>query len=152
MMQILQQGLVHFNLWLFSLVDQGQRDLGRLVPRLSDCHDLIVQAYDLAKAAGATVCSLNTPYCAVPPTRWDMQFDAAGMELAVVNPGSPPFMLETSSIEQGIKVDVCSGCAARDACRGMRSDYLDLYGADELEAVEAETWQLHQHMGSRLDR
>ncbi|HAN32770.1 MAG TPA: hypothetical protein DCQ06_14345 [Myxococcales bacterium] len=147
----LEQGLVHFNLWLFSLVDQGQRDLRRLVPRLTDCNDLIVEAYDRAKAAGATVCSLNTPYCLVPPSRWDMQFDAGGMELAVVNPGSPPFMLETSSIEQGIYVDECEGCALRPVCRGMRSDYLDLHGVDELQAIDQQTWLDHQHFGSKLD-
>ena len=132
------RGLVHFNIWLFSLVDQGSRDLRRLVPKVSDCMAAMVEASDVARAHGATLCSLNTPHCMVPPSHWSMQFNAAGMDLAVVNPGGHVFMLEKSSIEQGVYVDGCDACAVRKWCLGMRSDYLAVHGDSELTPVSAE--------------
>ena len=144
-------GLVHFNIWLFSLVDQGSRDLRRLVPKVSDCMPAMIEAADIARAHGATLCSLNTPHCMVPPTHWSMQFDAAGMDLAVVNPGGHVFMLEKSSIEQGIYVDRCDGCAVRRWCHGMRSDYLAVHGDSELNAVSAEAAAGFDPRGSVLE-
>lgn len=127
-------GFVHFNIWLFSLVDQGKRDLQRLVPKLSKCLPYMLRAHDVARERGATLCSLNTPYCVIPPAHWDMQFDSSGMELLVVNPGNQAFMLETSSIEQGTYLPQCDDCAVRSACHGMRSDYLGVHGEDEIRA------------------
>lgn len=147
----LDRDLVHFNIWLFALVDQGDKDLRRFVPRLADAMPYVLQAADIAEAAGATLCSLNTPHCLVPPDRWDLQFDARGMELFVVNPGGNTFMLETSSIEHGEYVDRCGRCAARPHCRGMRPDYLELHGDDELRALSAEEIAGHDPRGSVLD-
>jgi len=144
-------GLVHFNFWLFSLVDQGDADLRRLVPRLADCVPAMIEAIDAAHAAGATACSLNTPHCALPPAYWGAQFDAVGMGLLVVNPGGQVFRLETSSIEQGSYVEVCQGCAARRWCHGMRADYLDVHGAGELRALAPAEIVGHDPRGSVLD-
>ena len=146
-----ERGLVHFNIWLFSLVDQGDADLRRLVPRLSDCRPAMVEALAVAKAHGATLCSLNTPHCTVPPDAWEMLFDSAGMELLVVNPGGRAFMLETSSIEQGTFVAVCNDCAVRPFCHGMRSDYLAVYGEGELRALTPDEVLGRDPRGSVLD-
>ena len=144
-------GLVHFNVWLFSLVDQGSRDLRRLVPKVSDCMPAMVEAADIAKANGATLCSLNTPHCMVPASHWSMQFDAAGMDLTVVNPGGHVFMLEKSSIEQGVYVETCEGCTVRQWCHGMRSDYLAVHGDSELHAITAAEAAGHEPRGSILE-
>lgn len=145
------RGLVHFNVWLFSLVDQGERDLHRLVPRITEAMPYIVEASDRARAAGASVVSLNTPACMVPPSHWDILFDPAGMDLLVVNPGGHAFPLEQSSIELGEFLPACSGCAVRAACHGVRADYLRVHGADEVRAVTAETAALGDPRGSTLD-
>ncbi|MSP92611.1 MAG: radical SAM protein [Myxococcales bacterium] len=144
-------GLVHFNIWLFSLVDQGDADLRRLVPRLSECRPAMLEALAVAKAHGVTLCSLNTPHCTLPPEAWEMQFDSAGMELLVVNPGGRAFMLETSSIEQGTFVAACEGCAVRTFCHGMRSDYIAVYGDGELRAVRPDELAGFEPRGSVLD-
>ena len=144
-------GLVHFNLWLFSLVDQGDADLRRLVPKLSDCVPLIEQAWLQAKQRGATMCSLNTPHCILPPHAWPLQFNAAGMGLLVVNPGDRVFRLETSSIEQGTYMPACATCAARPWCHGMRSDYLDVHGVSEFVPVAPAALAGHDPRGSVLD-
>ncbi len=145
------RGLVHFNIWLFSLVDQGERDLRRLVPRLSTVRPYLIEAYDRAVAHGCTLTSLNTPQCIVPPDRWGMQFDACGMDLLVVNPGGQAFMLQDSSIEQGVFVAACDGCAVRSHCHGMRQDYLDVHGLDEIVPVSAEAAARHSPVGSILE-
>lgn len=144
-------GFAHFNVWLFSLVDQGDADLGRLVPRLEACMPRMVEARERALAFGATLCSLNTPHCTVPGHAWDMLFDAKGMELLVVNPGGHAFQLETSSIEQGVHVAACEGCAARPWCHGMRSDYLKVHGDAELQPLRAEQLTGLDPRGSVLD-
>lgn len=145
------RGLQHFNIWLFSLVDQGDADLRRLVPRLTECMPLMVEALAIAKRHGATVCSLNTPHCLVPVDAWEMLFDAAGMELTVVNPGGHAFALESSSIEQGVHVAACEGCAARPWCHGMRSDYLHVHGEGELRGLSPEEVARGNPQGSILD-
>lgn len=145
-------GFVHFNIWLFSLVDQGARDLRRLVPKLTKCVPYMTAAHDTATRLGATICSLNTPPCIVAPEHWGMQFNAAGMELMVVNPGGRAFMLETSSIEQGSFLPRCADCAVRSRCHGMRADYLDIHGDSEIQPLTAERAAGFDPTGQVLDR
>ncbi len=144
-------GLCHFNIWLFSLVDQGDADLRRLVPRLDALVPPMLEAWRQAQARGATLCSLNTPHCVLPPAAWPLQFDAAGMGLLVVNPGGRAFRLETSSIEQGEYVAACGSCAARPWCHGMRGDYIAVHGEAELQPVAQAALQGHDPRGSVLD-
>jgi cyclic pyranopterin phosphate synthase len=144
-------GLKHFNLWLFSLVDQGDADLARLVPRVSDFVPALLEAREAAHAAGATLASLNTPACLLPPEAWDTVFDAVGMGLVVVNPGGKAFPLETSTIEQGVHMAVCADCALRPRCAGIRSDYLAVHGDAEFHAVPAELADRLQGRGTNLD-
>lgn len=145
------KGLVHFNFWLFSLVDQGDADLRRLVPKLSDAVPAMVEARRRVQGRGVTVCSLNTPHCVIPAEHWPMQFDAAGMGLLVVNPGRNVFRLENSSIELGRYVAACQYCAARPWCHGMRGDYIDVHGESELRAVTADQLAGRDPRGSVLD-
>lgn len=145
------QGFKHFNLWLFSLVDQGDADLARLVPRVSEFLPALLEARTIAQAAGATLASLNTPACLLPVEAWDTVFDAVGMGLVVVNPGGKAFALETSSIEQGVHLPVCAGCALRPRCGGMRSDYVAVHGEAEFRAVPVEMADRLEGRGNKLD-
>lgn len=145
-------GFSHFNVWLFSLVDQGDRDLRRLVPRLSAARPFLAEAFDHAVARGVTFASLNTPHCIVAPQRWAMQFDPAGMELYVVNPGGRAFMLEHSSIELGVYLPACEGCAVRKHCHGIRQDYVDVHGSEEFRAVTVGAANGYDPRGTVLDR
>ncbi|MEY3015478.1 MAG: hypothetical protein RIT45_4213 [Pseudomonadota bacterium] len=144
-------GFRHFNVWLFSLVDQGDRDLRRLVPSLSAARPYLVEAFDRARERGITFASLNTPHCSVPADRWAMQFDPAGMQLYVVNPGGHAFMLEHSSIELGVYLPPCEQCAVRSHCHGIRQDYLDVHGAAEIRAVSAAEAEGRDPVGTVLD-
>lgn len=145
------RGVKHFNFWLFSLVDQGDGDLRRLVPPLAEAVPRMVEALAIARSFGATACSLNTPHCVLPPSAWELLFDAAGMELLVVNPGGHAFALETSSIEQGVFVDGCDTCTVRPHCQGMRADYLDVHGSGDLRPLTAAEVAGYDPRGSILD-
>lgn len=145
------RGVKHFNFWLFSLVDQGAEDLRALVPTLADCVPQMLQAKRRAAALGATVCSLNTPHCVIPPEDWDMQFDAAGMQLVVVNPDGRSFPLEASAMEMGEYRADCAGCAARPWCHGMRADYLQVHGWAEFVPLERSLLTGQETRGSTLE-
>jgi MoaA/NifB/PqqE/SkfB family radical SAM enzyme len=145
------RGFRHFNIWLFSLADQGDADLRDDVPRLADTVPYLLRALQNAEAAGATLVSLNTPHCLLPPAAWRMQFDAAGMELLVVNPGGHTFMLEQSTFELGTYTDACTTCAVRTSCHGLRKDYIAVHGDGELAAVTSDAAAGHDPRGSTLD-
>jgi MoaA/NifB/PqqE/SkfB family radical SAM enzyme len=144
-------GLKHFNLWLFSLVDQGDADLRRLVPSMHELVPAMLAARTAAHRHGATVVSLNTPHCVVPPDTWDLQFDAARMRLLVVNPDGNAFALESSSIERGAYVAACSSCAARPWCHGIRPDFLEVHGEAWVTPVTEAVLSLGNPVGSVLD-
>lgn len=144
-------GFRHFNIWLFSLADQGDQDLRAEVPRLTDAQPYLLRALAAAEAHGATLVSLHTPHCLVPPDAWRMQFDAAGMGLLIVNPGGHAFMLERSEIELGSYPPACDACAVRQSCHGMRKDYIAVHGDGELRAVTAEAAAGHDARGQTLD-
>lgn len=146
-----RRGLKHFNVWLFSLVDQGDGDLARQVPKWTATIPFMLEALERAESMGATLTSLNTPHCVVPPQFWRMQFNAAGMGLTVVNPGGHVFPLETSSIEQGVFVEGCKSCAVRSNCHGMRSDYIGVHGTDELRPLTVAEVTGYDPRGSVLE-
>ncbi len=146
-----QQGFKHFNVWLFSLVDQGAADLRALVPPMAPHIPALLRARELAKRHGATLVSLNTPHCLVPPSAWDLQFDAAAMAMLVVNPGGMAFRMDQSTIETGVYAPVCMECPAKPWCHGVRQDYLDLHGSGELKPVAATTVREFDPRGSALD-
>ena len=146
-----ERGLRHFNVWLFSTADQGDADLRADVPRLPDAVPYLLAGLENAEALGATLTSLNTPHCLLPPNAWRMQFDAAGMQLLVVNPGGHTFMLEQSTFELGTYTAACATCAVRQHCHGLRKDYIAVHGDAELRAVSVDAAEGHDPRGSTLD-
>lgn len=144
-------GLRHFNLWLFSLADQGAADLRALVPRLDDALPFILEARAIAQAHGATMTSLASPHCTLPTAAWDLLFDAAGMDMLVVNPGGHAFRMEDSRLEAGVFHAPCATCAVRSVCHGLRPDYVSVHGAGALRSLtQAEVAGLDAR-GSVLD-
>lgn len=144
-------GLRHFNLWLFSLADQGAEDLRALVPRLADAQAYILQARQSARQHGASLCSLASPHCTLPTAAWDLLFDAAGMDMLVVNPGGHAFKMEQSRLEAGAFHAVCQQCAVRAFCHGLRPDYVSVHGHGELRTLSAAEVSGVDPRGSVLD-
>ncbi len=132
------RGLVHFNIWLFSLADAQERGLRELVPELVEAMPYVARARDVALSRGATLCSLHTPHCLVPAEHWPMHFDVVGTAMFVANPGDRGFMLQDSPMEEAAWVEACEGCALRGPCRGVRSEIARLHGTQGIRAVTAE--------------
>ncbi len=127
-----EQGLTHFNVWLFSATDQGDRDLSQQVPRIADVMPFITRAMDLGpREAPDFISSLHTPPCTIPESHRRAAFHAADLELWVQNPGGYGFFLEESPIEGGHYLERCGGCSLRPGCGGMRQDYLAILGDAE---------------------
>jgi len=145
------KGLRHFNIWLFSLSDQGQEDLSDLVPRMADAMPFLADGLAVARAHGATFCSLHTPPCTVPAHAREMLFDVKGMQLVVVNPDGRAFALEQSVMELGVFAAACTTCAARPLCSGLRQDYLDVHGSAELAPLHAGDFTEQELRGSALE-
>lgn len=124
-------GLRHFNVWAFSAVDQGDRDLSAQVPRLSEVARATAEAADACPEVSVT--SLHTPPCVMPPSHERCLFHAADLDLLVANPGGYSFRLEESAIEGGAYLPRCEGCAARPRCGGLRRDYLAIHGDEEFQ-------------------
>ena len=129
-------GLAHFNIWLFSATDQGDRDLGAQVPRISEVMPHLVRARGQFPDAPADfVTSLHTPPCTVPLAHHACLFHAAELGLLVANPGGYRFMLEESAIEGGRYLERCQSCAMRGQCGGLREDYLAIHGDGEFQPI-----------------
>lgn len=128
-------GLGHFNVWLFSAADQGDRDLASQVPRMREVMARITETLDEHPSVSLT--SLHTPLCVIPAGYERARFHAHDLDLVVANPGGIRFWLEESSIEGGRYLASCEACTARPRCGGLRQDYLDVHGADEFRPLRA---------------
>ena len=125
-------GIRRFRLWLVSLTDQNAGNVEQL-PRISDVVPTFRRVFDDARAGGYEVHSLHVPRCFLP-----------GYEDHVVHPGADgvrvvtpdeQFDLTDSRLTGGVKPDLCGSCRYDDACPGLRSDYVERYGTDELHPV-----------------
>ncbi len=125
-------GVEHFVLWLVSLTDRNADHPESLVP-VSTMRPGIHQAFEVARRRGIEVTSRHIPQCMLPdyPDHiWDVRQD----NVLVVTPGST-FWLRDSRITANTFVEKCDGCAMRETCLGVRRDYLEKYGDDEVEPV-----------------
>ncbi len=144
------RGLVHFNIWLFSLADSDAAELAELVPPLVDAMPYVARARDEALARNATLCSLHTPHCLVPAEHWPMHFDVIGTAMFVANPGDRGFMLQDSPMEEAAWIAACQECALKGPCRGVRSEIARLHGTEGIAAITAEEAAGYDHKGMIL--
>lgn len=125
-------GIEHFVLWLVSLTDRNKDNIDSLVP-VSTMRPGIYEAFELGRRRGIEVYSRHIPVCMLPdyPDHiWNVRQD----NVLIVTPGST-FWLRDSRITANTFVEKCAGCAARETCLGVRRDYLDRYGDDEVEPL-----------------
>jgi hypothetical protein len=135
-------GVERYNLWLFSVTDQGDKDLTTMVPRIRDVIPAIRTAVELGLGTREDfITSLHTPPCTVPPDLSSILFHASDLDLVVANPGGYSFRLEVSPIEGGFYLERCGRCALRPRCGGAREDYVKIFGDEELQPVGSDAPQ-----------
>jgi MoaA/NifB/PqqE/SkfB family radical SAM enzyme len=129
-------GVERYNLWLFSVTDQGGEDLAELVPRIRDVIPAVRRAVELGLGAREDfITSLHTPPCTVPTDLSSVLFHASDLDLLVADAGGHSFRLETSPIEGGRFFPRCERCAMRPRCGGAREDYVKIFGDEEFQPV-----------------
>jgi MoaA/NifB/PqqE/SkfB family radical SAM enzyme len=128
-------GVVRVRLWVLSAAESSDERVRRDVPRLMDVARAAMAARAGVAREKVVIESLHTPPCVFPEGERDLAYDVADLGLTVVNPGGHSFALEDSPIEGGVYVAVCEGCSARGRCRGLRADYVALFGDGEVGRV-----------------
>lgn len=129
------RGVRSFVLWLLSAADPVASADARVaaeVPRIRDLWPALAGARDQAEKLGATLESLHTPPCTLPPDLRGIFAPASALGLLVVGPDAMPFPLEASPFEGGAYTDGCARCSRRASCGGPRADYRELHGDDEI--------------------
>ncbi|MFT3769695.1 MAG: radical SAM protein [Minicystis sp.] len=125
-------GIRRFALWLVSLTDQNAGKVEQL-PRISDVVSYLLPAFDDARQGGYEVVSLHIPRCFLPG--YEDHVRHPGADLVTVVTPDEVFELRDSRLSGGVKPDGCKGCRWASACPGLRRDYVDVYGGDEVRAV-----------------
>jgi len=125
-------GVEHFVFWLVSLTDRNKDNLESLVP-VSTMRPAIYEAFELGRRRGIEVFSRHIPVCMLreyPDHIWNVRQD----HVLIVTPGST-FWLKDSRITANTQIEKCAGCTAREVCLGVRKDYLERYGDDEVDPI-----------------
>jgi cyclic pyranopterin phosphate synthase len=123
-------GVDTFNLWLVSLSDRNKENLASLLP-VSVMRDGICAAFERGKQLGVTVRSRHIPRCMLPGYEAHVA-DLREDKVLVVTPRTS-FALWESKISPNSYGDRCAGCRHQHGvCLGLRRDYLERYGDDEV--------------------
>ena len=129
---LLHAGLRRFALWLVSLTDHNAPHTHQL-PRLTEITPFVVRAFDAARRGGHEVVALHVPRCFVPGHEDHVRHPGADL-VTVVTPDEV-FDLRDSRLGGGVKPAGCTGCTFADRCPGLRRDYVDRFGGEEVHAV-----------------
>jgi cyclic pyranopterin phosphate synthase len=125
-----RKGVEKFNLWLVSLSDRNKDNLESL-QRVSEMRDGIFAAFERGRALGVEVLSRHIPRCMLPGYE-DHVADLRQDRVLVITPRST-FTLWESRISPNAYGERCERCVHKDDdCLGLRLDYLERYGDDEV--------------------
>jgi len=122
-------GVRRADLWFVSLTD-GNRDNVASMPPMTDVVPFMARAFELADERSLELRSLHVPRCLLG-AHADRAFDPAAERVMVVTPDDA-FELSDSKLTPQVHVPACEGCADRGRCRGVRPDYLAVYGDREI--------------------
>ncbi len=132
-----KRGIQAFNLWYVSLTDDNQNNVDSM-PRMSDAVDTIVACMNYGRSQGIQVKSLHVPRCLLPGYEEHVAHPGVGMDVQVVTPESS-FQLTSSRLGGGCKPERCGDCVYDGICTGLRADYVERFGDDELQPVPTPT-------------
>ncbi len=129
------QGLRRFRLWLVSLTDKNVANVDQL-PKISDVAPVLRRVFRAARAGGYEVHSLHVPRCFLPGDEAHVHHPGAD-GVRVVTPDDC-FDLVDSRLTGGVKPPPCGQCRYVDECPGLRSDYVEIFGAEEVRPVASD--------------
>lgn len=127
------RGVERFNLWLVSLTDGNASNTESLVP-ISELADEMRACFQYGREHGVSVQSLHVPRCLLAGYEDHVAHPGEGRHVRVVSPNAV-FDLSKSRLTGGVKPPACSSCRYFDRCPGLREDYVERFGTDELQPV-----------------
>jgi len=122
--------------WLVSLTDRNKDFPESLVP-VRTIRPKMFEAFDLGVSMGLDVVSRHIPRCMLPGY-WDHVWDVRTDNVYIVTPESR-FWLRDSRITANTFVAKCEACHLKPRCMGIRRDYLDAMGDEEVLPVLFDT-------------
>ncbi len=126
-------------LWYVSLTDNN-RDRIESLPRIRNAMPAIGAAFDTARAGGMNLRSLHIPRCLLGSYA-DRAHDPGARRVRVVTPEAT-FELKDAPLTPGTHVAACAGCEHESYCPGIRRDYLEVFGDEEIAAARGRVSQL----------
>ena len=129
------RGVRAAHLWFVSLTD-GNRDRLDSMPRMTEVVPVMRRAFAWAREHAMDVRSLHVPRCLLGDDAPHALDPGAG-RVMVVTPEAT-FELRDSKLAGTVHVPACEGCAHRAICPGVRPDYLERYGDDEIAAARGQ--------------
>lgn len=126
-----EMGVRRFALWLVSLTDANAGNVEQL-PSIRDIVPWLLPCFDDARAGGYEVVSLHLPRCFLPG--YEDHVRHPGDDLVTVVTPDEVFELGDSRLGGGVKPEGCQGCRWEGVCPGLRRDYLDRFGGEEVRA------------------
>jgi MoaA/NifB/PqqE/SkfB family radical SAM enzyme len=124
------EGIDTFNLWLVSLTDRNKENPASLLP-VTVMREGICAAFERGRKLGVAVRSRHIPRCMLPGYE-DHVADLREDKVLVITPRAT-FALWESRISPNTYSDKCVRCRHQHGvCLGVRRDYLDRYGDEEL--------------------
>lgn len=127
-------GVRQFTIWLVSLFDIDKNGRVYLLPSFTEIAPPLVETFSLAEGKNLSVETSHIPPCFMPERYRQNFMDVRALDLLVVSKNSR-FKLEESAYEGGVKATECLKCAENERCPGLRPDYVEVYGTDEIRAV-----------------
>ncbi len=129
---LVEVGVRRFALWLVSLTDHNRGNVEQL-PRISGIVPSLIASFEAARRGGYEVVSLHVPRCFLPGYEDHVRHPGADV-VTVVTPDDV-FDLKDSRLGGGVKPPGCEGCVWSAECPGLRHDYMERFGGDEVTAV-----------------
>ncbi len=129
---LIARGVENVDLWYVSLTD-GNREKIESLPRIRDVLPVLRGVLAEARRVGVRARSLHIPRCLLGEDRGHA-YDPGADRVMVVTPEAI-FELKESKLAGTVHVPACEGCEHRAICPGIRPDYLEVYGDDEIAAA-----------------
>lgn len=127
-------GVQNFNLKFISLYDMDSKKLSHLLPSFTEIAPYVAEAFFISERRSLHIDTSQIPPCFLPEQHRKNFLSARDLDLLVVMKNHK-FKLEDSAFEGSVKSSECLKCAENERCPGLRADYVEVYGADEVMAV-----------------